>query len=80
MASMSSRQRMLAALDAGGRTTPCSFMLFNALRDASSDYDDFIERQVAMGIDTYVQMPPRPPGVAQRPPNLHGLPVSYDPR
>jgi hypothetical protein len=77
----SSRQRMLAALD--GRKpdrVACSFMLFNALRDRCQSYSEFVERQVEMGLDAYVQIPPRPPVLVNDHYDLHGLPVSYDPR
>jgi hypothetical protein len=58
---LSSRQRMLRALDCQETDrTPCSFMLYKALQTASRDYADFIERQVEMGLDAYVQLPPRP--------------------
>ena len=78
---MSSRERMLAALDCQEPDhAPCSFMLFNALRDQSKSHEDFIERQVEMGLDTYVQIPPRPPIMVNDYYNLHGLPVSYDPQ
>jgi len=78
---MSSRQRMLAALDCQEPDhAPCSFMLFNALRDRSESHTEFIERQVDMGLDVYVQIPPRPPIMVNDYYNLHGLPVSYDPR
>lgn len=59
---------------------PCSFMLFNGLMSTCDDYEQFIERQVALGLDAYVQVPPRPPRVANDYYNLHGLPVGYDPR
>ncbi len=59
---------------------PCSFMLFNALRGRSRDYVDFVERQVAMGLDAVVQIPFRQPVVANDHHDLHGLPVSFDPR
>jgi hypothetical protein len=76
-----SRRRMLAALDCQEPDyAPCSFMLFNALRDKCKSYTEFVERQVEMGLDTFVQIPPRPPVVANDYYNLHGLPVSYDPR
>jgi hypothetical protein len=72
---------MLAALDCRAPDhVPCSFMLYNALRCACDDYVQFIERQVGMGLDVTVQIPPRPPIVANDHYNLHGLPVSYDPR
>ena len=37
-------------------------------------------RQVALGLDPYVQIPPRPPIVINDHYNLHGLPVTFDPR
>jgi hypothetical protein len=78
---MSSRQRMLAALNCQESDyAPCSFMLFNALRDRSQSYAEFVERQVEMGLDAFVQLPPRPPVVVNDHYDLHGLPVSYDPR
>lgn len=80
MPSMTSRERMLAAID--GREPdhiPCSFMLYNAVRDKSADYNDFVRRQVALGFDTYAQVPPRPPVWKVDHKDLQGLPVSYDP-
>lgn len=80
MPAMTSRQRMLAALDRQEPDhVPCSFMLYNALRDVSTDYNDFVRRQVEMGLDAYAQIPPRPPVVANDYVNLHGLPVSHHP-
>lgn len=78
---MSSRNRMLAALNCREPDRPpCSFMLFNGLKSVCDNYLDFIERQIEMGLDAYVELPPRPPIVANDHYNLHGLPVSYDPR
>jgi len=72
---------MLAALGCGEPDhTPCCFMLFNALKAGCRDYKEFIEKQVEMGLDAYVELPPRPPVVVNDHYNLHGLPVSYDPR
>jgi hypothetical protein len=72
---------MLAALNRQEPDhVPCSFMLFNGLKSACKDYGEFIEQQVAMGLDAYVQVPPRPPLVVNDHYNLHGLPVTYDPR
>ena len=80
MPDMSSRQRMLAALECREPDhTPCSFMLFNALRDDSRDFLDFIERQLALGLDAYVQIPPRDPIFRNDYFNLHGIPVNYHP-
>jgi uroporphyrinogen-III decarboxylase len=81
MTSMTSRERMLAAL--GRREpdhVPCSFMIFGALKARCRDYAEFVERQVELGLDAFVELPPRPPVVANDYYNLHGLPVSYDPR
>jgi Uroporphyrinogen decarboxylase (URO-D) len=78
---LSSRRRMLAALDRQEPDhAPCSFMLYNGLKATCRSYANFILRQVELGLDTYVQLPPRPPVVANDHYNLHGLPVSYDPR
>jgi uroporphyrinogen-III decarboxylase len=77
---MTSRQRMLAALNRGEPDyAPCSFMLFNGLKDQCSSYLEFLERQLELGLDVYVQIPPRPPVVVNDYYNLHGLPVSYSP-
>ena len=54
-------------------------MLFNGLKAECRDYLDFIQRQLDLGLQPYVQLPPRPPVVANDYYNLHGLPVSYHP-
>jgi len=78
---MSSRQRMLAALSCQQVDhPPCSFMLYKGLLSTSRDYLDFIQRELDLGLDAYVQLPPRPPVVVSDTYNLHGLPVSFDPR
>jgi len=49
---MTSRQRMLAALEC--RETdyvPCSFMFFSALRGRCDSQEEFVRRQVQMGLD-----------------------------
>ncbi len=77
---MTSRQRMLAALNHENVDhIPCSFMLFNGLKAESHDYLDFIQRQLDLGLDAYVQIPPRPLVVKNDYYNLHGLPVNYSP-
>lgn len=77
---MSSRQRMLTALDRGEPDSiPLSFMMFNGLKSKSNDYLDFLQKQMAMGLDTFVELPPRPPVVVNDYYNLHGIPVNYDP-
>ena len=78
---MSSKERMLAAINSQEvDITPCSFMLYKGLLANSRDYLHFIQRQIDMGLDAYVQLPPRPPKVKSDSYNLHGLPVSFDPR
>jgi uroporphyrinogen-III decarboxylase len=78
---LTSRQRMLAALNHQEPDhTPCSFMLYGGLKSICNDYEDFIERQLGLGLDVFVELPPRPPVVVNDHYNLHGLPVSYDPR
>src|SRR5512136_2029103 len=79
--SLSSRERMLAALTCQEADhTPCAFMAFKGLHIQSRSYLDFLERQMALGLDTCVELPPRPPVVNNDHYNLHGLPVSYDPQ
>lgn len=77
---LSSRERMLAALNCQTPDyPPCSFMIFGALHQKSSSYLDFITQQLALGLDAFVMLPPRPPKVINDHYNLHGLPVSYRP-
>ena len=57
-AQMTSRERMLAAL--GGKTpdyVPCSFMIFSGLGHRSKGSVEFIEKQVALGLDTVAWLP-----------------------
>ncbi len=78
---MTSRQRMLAALACQEPDhVPCSFMLFKGLHERSSSYLDFVQKQLDMGLDAYVQLPARAPRVVNDHYNLHGLPVHPDPR
>ena len=76
----SPRDRLLAAINCEAqKKAPLSFMLYKGLQMASRSYTDFIERQLALGLDPYVMLPPRPPTVVNDHYNLHGLPVSYSP-
>ncbi len=54
---MTSRERMLAAL-AGEQPdhTPCSFMLFLSLMKQCRTDAEYVERQVAMGLDAFVHV------------------------
>jgi uroporphyrinogen-III decarboxylase len=77
---LSSRDRILAALNCQTPDhPPCSFMIFGALHQRADSYLDFVERQLALGLDAFVMLPPRPPLVQNDHYNLHGLPVSYHP-
>jgi hypothetical protein len=59
---------------------PCAFMLFKGLHTRSRSYQAFLEAQLELGLDTVVQLPPRPPQVRNDHYNLHGLPVLHDPQ
>jgi uroporphyrinogen-III decarboxylase len=73
-----SRQRMLAALTGQEPDhIPCAFMLFKGLQARSGNYLEFLEAQLKLGLDTFVQIPPRQPLVINDHYNLHGLPVCY---
>jgi len=78
---MTSRERMLTALRSGEPDhAPCAFMIFGALLGRCGTYEEFIERQLQMGLDAFVELPPRPPVVANDWYNLHGIQVRYDQR
>jgi hypothetical protein len=77
----SSRNRMLAALNCEeSEYPPCSFMLYKGLQITSKHYADYIERQIDIGLDPYVMIPPRQPVVVNDYYNLHGMPVTYSPK
>jgi uroporphyrinogen-III decarboxylase len=78
--STSSRQRMLSALKCEEPDhTPCSFMLFKGLKLINESYLEFLQNELRLGLDVYVELPPRMPSVVNDYYNLHGIPVSYDP-
>jgi hypothetical protein len=54
-------------------------MIFGALHQQSKDYLDFVSRQLALGLDATVMLPPRPPRLRNDYYDLYGLPVSYAP-
>jgi hypothetical protein len=77
---MSSRERMLAAIESREPDhVPCSFMLYGALKSRTASYLEFIDRQMAMGLDTVIEIPPRQPVVVNDYYNLHGMPVHPGP-
>jgi uroporphyrinogen-III decarboxylase len=52
---MTSRERMLAAIECREVDyVPCSFMIFAALRSRCESDEEFVRRQVAMGLDAVV--------------------------
>jgi len=59
--------------------TPCSFLLYKGLLLKSWDYLDFIRRQLDLGLDAFVHLPPRAPVVVSDTYNLHGLAVHFSP-
>ena len=66
-ARLSSRARMLAALDCREPDyVPCCFSAFQILRQKCADERAFVDRQLAMGLDVVVEVP--------------SPPVRYDPR
>jgi uroporphyrinogen-III decarboxylase len=72
---------MLAALNGQQPDyVPCAFMIFGALKSRCQDHAQFIDRQLDLGLDAFVELPPRPPVVVNDYYNLHGLPVRFDPR
>lgn len=80
MSPMSSCQRMLAALRCQPVDhTPCSFMLHKSLLSSGNTYLDFIQQQLNLGLDAYIQLPERQPVTLSDTYNLHGLPVSFHP-
>ena len=55
---LSSRDRMLAAVrSATPDYVPCCFMLFGALQRRYRDRFEFVDRQLEMGLDAYLQLP-----------------------
>jgi len=76
--SMTSRERLLAAMQHQPVDhIPCSFMMFKGLWSRSNTYLEFIQKQMELGLDVCVELPPRQPGIVSDSYNLHGLPVKY---
>ncbi len=77
---MSSRERMLAALR---RQTPdhvpCCFMIFAALRERCGTQEEYVRRQLELGLDAFVEIPYRENTRASLSADLTGLPVTLDP-
>ncbi|MGD0114166.1 MAG: uroporphyrinogen decarboxylase family protein [Armatimonadota bacterium] len=66
MGRVPSRERMLQAISGGSAQTPCSFMIFRALRAQCRDELDFAERQTDLGLDARVQLDDLPVHVTQQ--------------
>ena len=78
-----SRERMLVAIDHEPvDDVPCSFMLFHALRDQCKDQYEFVDRQLALGLDAVMPLPvlhPCEPRETSEHREMYGLPVRFDP-
>lgn len=71
---------MLAALECRiPEHAPCAFMMYKGLKNECRDTLQFLQAQLDLGLDTVVELPPRPPVVVNDHYNLHGLPVSFAP-
>lgn len=76
----SSRDRMQTVI--AGRQAdyiPCCFMIFTALQSRCRDTEDFIQRQLDLGLDPMIQVPARPPRTQTDHADLPGLPVRFHP-
>lgn len=77
---MASRERMLGALECRAVDyVPCSFMIFAALRGRCASDEEFVRREVAMGLDAVV---PLASWASARNPehrDLPGIDIRYDP-
>ncbi len=80
----SSRERMLEAIACREPDyVPCCFMIFSALQSQCRDELEFVERQLALGLDATVSLFAgweRPSRAATDHADMLGLPVRYDPR
>ena len=76
--SMTSRERMLAALECGEPDhVPACFMIFSALRNQCADEWEFVDRQLEMGLDAVVRVPLISPTAKIDYGDLHGLPARF---
>jgi hypothetical protein len=75
---MTSRERMLAALECGEPDyVPACFMIFAALRGQCADEWEFVERQLEMGLDAVVRVPLISPTAKIDYGDLRGLPARF---
>jgi len=75
---MNSRERMLTAIECGEPDyVPLCFMIFSALRAKCADEYEFVTRQLDMGLDALLHLPPTPQKQYTDHGDLHGLPAPY---
>lgn len=76
----SSRERMRIAIS-GEKADhiPCCFMIFAALQSRCRDTEEFIQRQLDLGLDAMIPVPTRPPRTETDHGDLPGLPVHFHP-
>jgi uroporphyrinogen decarboxylase len=80
MKKISSRERMLTAIECSKSDyVPMSFMIFSALRHRCKDQYDFVDKQLELGLDAFVDLM-SPVDTQSEHSDLHGLPVRFDPR
>jgi uroporphyrinogen-III decarboxylase len=78
--SMTSRERMLAALDCREPDhPPCCFMQFTRLESQCRDPFEMVDRLLAWGLDATVQAPPWLLTIPGDTRDLRGLPVQFHP-
>jgi Uroporphyrinogen decarboxylase (URO-D) len=81
VAELSSRERMLRALDLKPGPIPCCFMSFTALRQRRhDDWFEVAKAERAMGLDAMLFIPTAPRAQRLEHPDLRGLPVRFDQR
>jgi uroporphyrinogen-III decarboxylase len=82
MTELTSRQRMLRALDLlDVDHIPCCFMSFTALRKRHTEnWYEVVKSERAMGLDAMLFIPTAPRPERPEHPDLRGLPVRFDPR
>lgn len=77
---LSSRERLMAAIECREPDyVPLCFMIFSALRRKCKDQYEFVEKQLELGLDAFIELPMDPPKTQSEHTDLHGLPVRFDP-
>ena len=77
---LSSRERMINSIECREPDyVPLSFMIFSALRRKCKDQYEFVEKQLELGLDAFVELPMSPPKTQSEHTDLHGLPMRFDP-